>query len=231
MKRMNKKLIGVVPDIHIPKHDPEALNWCFRRLTEERPGHIVFLGDMFDFESISVFLKKPSFDNMFSSEIKEGCKFVERVKRLQKKIGCKITMLGGNHETRLSKYLWKNAPELADIPGLTIPALMNMPEDWKYISYNSEGIMIDGVTFFHGRKYSNNVCASNIKKFYSSVVQGHGHRSTSHYVRRPDGKLLGAVEAGCLCELNPNYASHVDWSHAMAFVKNGVPYLELKGEK
>jgi len=226
--RTNKKLIGIVPDIHVPQHDPKAVSWCFNRLREERPYKIIFIGDLFDFYSISVFLKKPSFTSRFAEEVFQGNKFIERVKHLQKSIKCKVAILAGNHESRLTKYLWKNAPALADLPELTIPSLFKFPDDWEYFSYNLEGIKADGVTVFHGRKYSGNVCIANLRKFYGSVIQGHSHRASAHYLRRPNGELIGAVEAGCLCDLHPDYSAHVDWVQAMAWIDNGLPFLELK---
>lgn len=227
-KRTNRKLTAAVPDIHLGHHDQDALDWCFRRLNKERPGHIVFLGDIFDFDSVSRFLKKPQFGHMFNQEVELGCKFIERVKALVYRLDCKVTIQAGNHEARLSKYLWRNAPELSEVPNFTIPRLMNIPKDWQYIQYNTGGIRIGEVIYFHGRKFNSNVCVSNIRKFCCSVVQGHSHRSSAHYLRRPDGKLIGAIEAGCLCSLNPTYASHVDWSHAMGWVEDDVPTLELK---
>lgn len=129
--------------------------------------------------------------------------------------------------SRLDKYAVRNCPELSDLPAMALREVLNVPRRWTMFDYNLNAVCIDGVNFIHGRRFAGNVCLANIKKYMGSVVQGHSHRASSQYLRLPNGETIGAVEAGCLCNLKPNYASDVNWSHAMAWAQDSLPYLEL----
>lgn len=225
MKKLNKKLTAVLPDIHIPYQDDAAVEEALLRIEEERAGKIVILGDLMDFEAISRFNRKLEKRAAFEWELEFGKEWIKRFhKRFKDR---EIHFLAGNHESRLSKYVVRNCPELSALPQLALEQVLEIPKQWNTYSYNLNAILIDGVNYIHGRKFSGNVCMSNLKKYMGSVVQGHSHKASSSYCRLPDGRQIGAVEAGCLCELNPSYASDVDWSHAMAWAENGLPYLEL----
>jgi len=136
----------------------------------------------------------------------------------------KINFTGNS---RLSKYVVRNCPELSGLPQLALDEILEIPKDWRTYSYNLNAVRVDGVSYTHGRKFSGNVCMANLKKYMGSVVQGHSHKTSSLYHRLPDGRLIGAVEAGCLCDLCPSYAADVSWVHAMAWAQDGLPYLEI----
>ena len=136
----------------------------------------------------------------------------------------KINFTGNS---RLNKYVIRNCPELEDMQALALREVIGIPRRWVTYEYNLNARLLDGVSYLHGRKFSGNVCLSNLKKYMGSVVQGHSHRASSQYLRLPDGRLIGAVECGCLCKLDPDYAADVDWSHAMGWAEDGIPYLDL----
>jgi predicted phosphodiesterase len=223
--KLNRKLTAVIPDVHIPYQDKQAVELCLQRIKEERAGRIVILGDLVDFEAISRFSRKLEKRAAFEWELGLGRKWIKNLSRRFR--GVEIHFLAGNHESRLSKYVVRNCPELSGLPQLALEEILEVPKSWRMYSYNLNAVHIDGVNYIHGRKFSGNVCMSNLKKYMGSVVQGHSHRASSQYLNLPSGKQIGAVEAGCLCDLNPAYAADVDWSHAMAWAENGLPYLEL----
>lgn len=225
MTKLNRRLTAVLPDIHIPYQDKGAVEEALSRIEEERAGRIVILGDLMDFEAISRFNRKLEKRAAFEWELKLGRKWISDFHKRFK--GREIHFLAGNHESRLSKYVVRNCPELSGLPQLALEEVLEIPGSWRTYSYNLNAVRIDGVSYVHGRKFSGNVCMANLKKYMGSVVQGHSHRSSSQYLRLPNGKTIGAVEAGCLCDLRPSYAADVNWTHAMAWAENGLPYLEL----
>jgi predicted phosphodiesterase len=226
-KQINKNLIACVPDIHVPKHDPAAVRWCLERIREERPKTVVLIGDVFDYEAISRFTRKLTVQAAFQEEVKAGRRMVKRIQDACG-YGADVHFIAGNHESRLAKYAIRNCPHIADLPGLALPQVMEFPQDWHYYPYNLNALSFDGVLCLHGRRFAGNVCSNNIKKYHCSVIQGHSHRASTAYLRSPDGRTIGAVEAGCLCNLTPNYAADVDWVHAMAWIQDKTPLLELK---
>lgn len=129
--------------------------------------------------------------------------------------------------SRLSKYIIRNAPAVCGLPNIALRQVLNIPNSWRVYPYNLNAISVDGVKIIHGRKYSDTVCIRNLRKYMSSVIQGHSHRASAVY-RRHNGKILGGLEIGCLCDLHPDYAADVDWIHAMGWVEDGYPILELK---
>ena len=224
-KKIDKGLTAILPDIHIPYQDEGAVAEALDRIEEERAGKIVILGDLLDFEAVSRFSRKLEKRAAFEWELFQGRMWIKEFhKRFKDR---EIHFLAGNHESRLSKYVVRNCPELSGLPQLALEEVLEIPKKWHTYSYNLNAVNVDGVNYVHGRKFSGNVCLSNLKKYMGSIVQGHSHRASSQYLRLPSGELVGAVEAGCLCDLRPSYASDVDWSHAMAWAENGLPYLEL----
>jgi len=225
MKKINRGLTAVLPDIHAPKHDEEALEMALDRIREERPERVVLLGDIVDFEGIARFPRKLEKKAAFIHEVEAASEIIKRLEAEFKRQN--VIYIFGNHESRLDKYTIRNCPELSSFPSLALREVLHVPRRWIVYEYNLNAVCIDGVNYIHGRKFSGNVCINNIKKYMGSVVQGHSHRASSQYLRLPNGETIGAVEAGCLCNLKPNYASDVDWSHAMAWAQDGLPYLEL----
>lgn len=228
---MKRKLAAVFGDVHCPYQDDEAVNWCLNRIRNEEPAWILIHGDMFDFENLSRFLKKPAFSMMFHDEVRECKKLVQRIERLRKKIGARVRFMGGNHESRLQKYLWRNAPALAEVPELCVPQLLKLPHEWDWMEHDQEGFWHEDTLIIHGRSYrAGSVCNANLRRYLASVVQGHSHRVSSAYKGVPGRRrhTIGAAELGCLCQIDPNYAKHTDWSHAMGWLVDGLPHVEMK---
>lgn len=227
---MKSNLVAIIPDVHVPEQDNAAVRWVLKRIRERDPATVIFLGDLFDFKSISRFKKHPRFHQMFREEVKAGVLFVERIARALKRRQVKVK--GGNHEVRLEHYLWRNAPELADIPALTVPALMQFPKRWEYHPPEEHHFYEQGVMIIHGRKFAGNVALANLRKYRCSVVQGHSHRMSCQYLCMADGEMLSSAECGTLQVKNPGYAGVTDWVHGMAWIENGVVTVEpMPGQK
>jgi len=221
----NKNLHAIISDIHVPYHDMKAIDKALKRIDEEKPGKVILLGDIADFEAISRFSRKLDKRAAFWQEVelvKGMLTYLE--KRLK---GCEIHYLTGNHESRLSKYIVRNCPELAGVPSLAFRELLEIPKRWQVYEYNLNAVVIDDISYLHGNRFSGNICGNNLKRYMGSVVQGHSHSSSAEYHRLPNGKVIGAVVTGCLCDLDPGYTSDVRWTHAMGWAENGLPYLEM----
>jgi hypothetical protein len=128
--------------------------------------------------------------------------------------------LGSNHcDARLAKYLATKAPELAYLPGLTIPALLGLDDNgWLFKPYGEPFELSDALCL-HGHKVSQQSGQSalkHIQQYHRSIIHGHVHRAASVYLRTHSGQLQG-VELGCMCRLDPEYiVGLANWQQAFA---------------
>jgi len=227
MPSMDKKLVAVVPDVHVPDHDPEAVRWCLQQIKHRRPGTVVLLGDVLDLTSVSRFPKSLATKATLVSELEAGREFFSQLLSAAK--DARIIYKSGNHEDRLSTYLFKAAPELADLPALTIPAVLKLPPRVEYVS--THHVIVDDVMVTHGRKFDGNVALANLRRYRMSVVQGHSHRMTIAYLCDARGNLLSSAECGTLQIKTPGYAGVTDWTHGLAWIRNGVVLLQPKEDQ
>ena len=206
--------VGIVPDIHIPKEDPAAIRWALQSLRKAGIRKLVLLGDVVCLDSLSRFLKSLKTAAQLPDELKVGRRFFAMVDRMFD--NAQITLLLGNHEERLSKYLLKHAPALSDLPELSFPALFRVPKRWRVLKYG-DFIMEQGVLLQHGKKWGRATCRGNLLLGCSSV-QGHSHRVNIVHHRAANGRVITAAELGCLCQMDQGYASLVDWTQAFGIL-------------
>lgn len=224
MGKLDKDLVALVPDIHLPDEDAKAVEWCLDRIRVRRPGTIVLLGDVVDFFALSRFPKNLSGKRKLPEELTAGKKFFERLFAICG--GARVLYKSGNHEDRLTTYLNKQAPELAELPQLAVPAQLGVEGRVEYIS--THHVILQDVLIFHGRKFDGNVALSNLRKFRMSCAQGHSHRMSIVYMTDARGNLLSSAECGTLQQRTPGYAGVTDWTLGMAWIREGVVYLDPK---
>ena len=73
------------------------------------------------------------------------------------------------------------------------------------------------------RKYGGYSARGMLDKFYHSVIMGHTHRLGMTAQRLPgigskQDKQIYAWELGCLCDLNPVYASAPNWQNGFGII-------------
>ena len=129
--------------------------------------------------------------------------------------------LGGNHEDRLRRYIWKYAPALGVLPELSFPRLMQIADhgfEWR--DYGKV-IRVGKLRVVHGNKvlkHSGQTAKAHFEDFLVSVLVGHTHRLGKYY-RKSLGEMHVAIENGCLCRLDPEYAQNPNWQHGFSVVQ------------
>ncbi len=208
-----------IPDIHIPDHDPDALSWALRTGLALRPYKVILLGDVINFDPICRFPKPPRAALTLQDELEAAQHVIRRIDQTFK--AAKIVWLCGNHEERLTKYLWRNAPELADLQELALEHVLRVPVRWKVVPpmkmYREQGVFV-----FHGVRWSRTVLDYNLREYGVSSVQGHSHRLDVKHHRLANGRIISAAEAGTLQKLHVNYCLSTDWCHGMAVIESGA---------
>lgn len=214
-------VVGLVPDIHIPKEDPAAIHWALQLLKRRGISKLVLLGDVVCLDSLSRFLKSLTTAAGLPDELKTGRRFFAKIEKMFGDIP--VTLLLGNHEERLAKYLLKHAPALAELPELSFESLFRVPRRWRVVKYG-DYIMEQGVLLQHGKKWGQATCRGNILLGCSSV-QGHSHRVNVVHHRQANGRVITAAELGCLCSMDQGYARLVNWSHACGVIAGGAIHV------
>lgn len=208
-----------VGDLHVPYHDPYALELFLKIIAIVKPTSINLNGDLCDFYEVSKFDKDPE-------EWKRGGlqraldQWFAIATDIRQEAGpsCKVEFVPGNHELRLYKYLCRHS-ELADLDALKLPNLMRLGE--LDITYHEHEILVaqGNLVVKHGdmvRKESADSAKGELaKERYSiSTLTNHTHRLGTTYVRTRNGVVKGQ-ENGCLCDLNPKYMHFPNWQQGL----------------
>jgi len=199
----------VIPDLHCPFHDPAAVELLIKIIRYKKPERIVFLGDAVDFYGLSSFDKDPQRKN--SKLVDEDLEAWHQVAGAIQKAApnAERYFVVGNHEDRLRRYVWKNAPALSKLVGLQ--DAMNF--DDLGIKFMGKSFKMDGIMFTHGslvRPHSSYTAKAEHDKHGCSGLSAHTHR-LGKFNRRMDRGLESWHECGCLCGLDPEYAFAVNW--------------------
>lgn len=233
--------ILLTSDWHAPNLDFGAFEWFIERLRLLRRSlsSIYLVGDIIDFKAISFYLKHP--DSASPSSLRTELTVAERaLARVRQVVGKNLPIyyIMGNHETRLYRYLYQNAPPLAGLSQVSIQYLLNLKEHRVVVlPYLAVYLVRGGSSFVitHGQFARKNPGASalaEMQKWGESGASGHTHRASKIAYTYPDGRTLFWVEIGCLCAPDKDYAPTPNWQHAFAILEwNGeryVPHLEYR---
>jgi len=196
---MYKKIV-CLSDQHIPYLDGKANEAVFKFLKRFKPHKIKLLGDVIDFWQISSFLKDPSRITAIQADLDATKSYLARLRDTAPQAD--FTYLAGNHEDRMRKRIWKDAPWIASIRDMEVDKLLNL-EGLKIKFYREQtDVERDGeVLFTHGTIVSQDSAMTArrmLKKYGMSIIFGHVHRLGSYYETKVGG-AYGAWENGCLC--------------------------------
>ena len=208
------KLWAILNDLQIPFQDPQVLGLVLRFLDDLKPYGIILNGDVVDCYAISDYDKDPLKKPGLQREVRGAAALMERFKYAKERI-----WLGGNHEDRLRRYLWKN-PEFADLEALTFSSLFRVKEHgFTYYPYGKHW-MLGKLLVTHGfmvRAHSGISARAHFDRMGTSVLIGHTHRLGVYYKTNVRGQHA-AYENGCLCRLDPEYVQNPDWQQGMSVV-------------
>lgn len=183
MKRPKKERYLILSDFHVPDHDIKIFDLILRFISFYQPDYIDILGDFVNFTKISKYDQDPYYKTDLADEIEEGRGILRQIVKTAHSANprVEITWVEGNHEQRLTKFLGKNASQLAGLTSdeefiVSVPHLFECKKlGVKWV--NSDRIIQrHGVSFFHGlsvRVKSGFSAHANIDKFGTSGFTGH----------------------------------------------------------
>src|SRR5207244_12979613 len=164
---------------------------------------------------ISTFDQTPRTGKTFLEDVAIGKKILKGFRRILPK--ARITWLEGNHEFRLRKYLIRNARELYDLPGLTMPELFGLrplgieyvPCDPKASKFTDNVIRVGKLYVGHWdtvAKQGGYAAKALVDAKGVNLLQGHTHRFGAHARTTVDGRLLLGIENFSMCTRSASYA-------------------------
>jgi len=231
VKQSKTLKVCILPDIHAPVHDQQAMSSVLAYMRSETWDEVVQLGDFVDVHAISEHNtgKPGAIPHPLSYEYEVANSLLDKIVSAarSKNKACKITFLKGNHEFRADRFVEKH-PELK---GLVEPhiALRYNARKIDYVeSYPRGDVYSIGHLHMHHGYYCNEFHTKKHAEAYGvNIVTGHVHDfQTYSKVTWGSGKTRLATSLGCLCVLDAPYlhGRPSKWVHGF-----GVAYVKPDG--
>lgn len=193
------------PDIHFGHEDSIALAIASAVCDSVNPDIIILLGDLIDCEAPSKFSKSPDAYLGLQSELNKAKIFLQGL-RLRHP-NATIYYKEGNHELRIPNALKGSAMAFYSLDCLRLENLLDLDYyNIKFIEKNTP-LIVNNVVVTHGEyvsKHSGYSAKREMEARQLSGISGHTHR-ISKVTHSSMGGDTTWVEAGCLCDLGPNY--------------------------
>ena len=215
----------VLNDIQFPFHDRKVMGLVEGFAKDLKPHGVILNGDIVDCYEISTYDRNPLTQATLDKEAKLAMGLMERLAA----VSTECWWIGGNHEDRLRRFLWKHAASfkqmgsratIAAMGVLDFPALFRLGEHgFRWRPYGG-AVMLGKLMVTHGMMVRTQSAASgraHFERFGTSVLIGHTHRLGVYYRTNVRG-VHAAYENGCLCSLTPEYAQHPDWQQGLSVV-------------
>jgi hypothetical protein len=216
LKKEKRFTIVSASDFHVPFQCDNIISIWLKFISYIKPN-ILILHEVIDFYQLSRFDKDPKRINDLQFDL--DCAH-QLLKQIRKAVGnkCRIIMVESNHDTRLTRFIRTNSPELESLRGMKFTELMRLKE--LKIEYRKE-IMIRGILFKHGdiiRNKSGYTATAEMDRTGCTGFTGHSHRLSQVY-KRLQGGFFCWIEDGAMCQLNPEYTNHPDWQQGFAVIQ------------
>ena len=207
-------------DVHFPFEDQIAWKFTLKIIKKLKPDLLWIGGDYVDFYAISRWDTRPARRLRLQEELDAGAEGLRQLRTAAP--GAKITLQEGNHEYRLQKYLWNQAPELSSLRLLELPALLGFEDSRVGHIRHGQPQKIGKLWHIHGDEMGGggvNMARGKLLKIQKNVIFGHHHRHQSDFIRNIDGMTSGSWANGCLCGLKPDYDINPQWTQGVTVVQ------------
>ena len=133
-------------DFHYPYQDQRIIREAELFAQEFQPDMILYPGDIIDCYLLSKFNKDPARADHLQQEFDMAANMFKRQRAMCP--NARMIFEPGNHEDRLRRYLWSQAPALASLRCLKIDELMGLRENEVESIGKDEGILFNGNFLF-----------------------------------------------------------------------------------
>jgi len=210
----------VLSDLHVPYHEPAAIEAAVQYGHTEKINGIFFNGDVQDCAAVSYW---PTAKRDFPREIELTIDFFDFIHNEFPK--AKKVYKPGNHEYRLPRYFQQQAKEIVDTPIVSaMEEVMGYEQRGiEFLDYFQK-VMAGKLPIIHGHEIPHlskmvNAARGLYLKAKTFCACSHCHSRSEHTPKTIHGDLLTCWSFGCLCDLNPDYNPFGnDWNHGFALV-------------
>ena len=215
----------VLSDIQYPFHDPQVMALVESFVKDLKPHGIVLNGDITDCFEISSYDRNPMSEATLDMEMALAEGLMTRIGKYAKE----RWWLGGNHEDRLRRFLWKQRDAFKQLGRRATADAMGVLDFARLFRLRDHGFQwkpyggtldLGKLVVTHGMMVRSQSAASaraHFERLGTSVLIGHTHRMGVYYRTNVRG-MHAAYENGCLCLMTPEYVQYPDWQHGMSVV-------------
>jgi len=218
-----------ITDLHVPDHDPRAVDIAQQIVYDFKPHVIQHGSDAFDFETISRWDVDPEkvIDDAFEIVSVPYYQVMRGFRDAAP--GALTPFLVGNHDERIWKFLADKAPQLrTTVTKVFIDMIRSAGGMWlgfQNIQYNLGHLKV-----IHGRSVTKYAAATHLDMFGVDVIAGHVHRAMM-FTKTNEQRTLQSITSGCLCNLKPSYSLwRQNWQHGIVLAtidtENRTSHLE-----
>jgi predicted phosphodiesterase len=213
--------LGVFSDLHIPYHNPQAVEAAIAHLKKQKCDVLLINGDLGDFYACSRHEKDPR--RRLADELDSIRQFLFWLRSQFPKQ--RILYKLGNHETNLERYLMREAPVLLGVPDFTIRDVLKLDSFNIEVVESLQLIEAGKLSIYHGHELPQGI-SSPVNparglwmRVQETILCGHWHRTSEHTETTGiSRKVSSCWSVGCLCDLSPDYAIVNRWNHGFAIV-------------
>jgi len=222
----------VVPDLHIPLHDPKYLDVLFQAIQIVKPTGYINLGDIGEWDSVSTWQwkrkKRPPLEYQISAietDISEVNATINLIDYYCDKAGVEEKyQIQGNHDEWIDKFVVEN-PYIDGIKSFeqVVDLKMRGYEYYPFIQNPSEMLKIGKLVYYHGHSFGGTShTRMHLLKMGCNVMYGHWHDVQQYTLTHIDGPK-SAWSIGCGKKMTAKENSWlrgglVNWTHAFAIV-------------
>lgn len=222
--------IYIAPDFHVPYHHKDAVIHCLDLALGA--DVIIQIGDALDCYGISSFDRNPNRAICLQREIDayRDC-WLRPVRKNNP--NARIIQLLGNHEDRLKKTLWKQAPALANMRGLAWEKSMGLKR-LNIELHPGTGLLVAGHRVKHGERVNKHAGYSarmEMEDHRSDGISGHTHRYGVARRTDKEGHTTTWYEIGHACDQSQvaaEYCKNPDWNLSAGITLTTYPDASIE---
>lgn len=223
--------ILILGDIHFPFHNKKAVKEALYAVKQEKPTHVVQIGDLYDQYSFSRFTRKnlETPDEELRRGHESAIDLWNSISRSSP--NSKRYQILGNHDVRLIKRVQDRLPEAQEIIKRSVMELYQF-KGVTTIEDDRSVLKIGNIAFHHG--YLSRL-GDHMRYLGQRTVVGHSHTGGVVFEQRA-GEIIWELNAGYLADetsepLRYRPTKTSKWTLGFGLITNGKPQfipLEVK---
>jgi predicted phosphodiesterase len=217
---MALKLTMIIPDIHYPVHDPEAVACMLKAAKILQPERVVFLGDALECAQFSRHDRK-ALDELVSDWDADMDGFIRDILVPLERCSKRRAFVEGNHEYRVEAAALRNH-EIRAVWNTISPRIrIGRRKRMEYVPYQTPVLghykIAPSLWAIHGWSHGEHAASVHLAQSSNfSIWHGHTHRNQSDSKNDPaTGRLIRAMCPGFLGLIQPKWigSKPTKWSH------------------